>query len=61
MADITKCIYDNCPKKDCYRLTAVDSSWQSWSDFSEEIKSGKECSHYYKRGRNENGEIRNNN
>jgi hypothetical protein len=34
MADITKCANEHCPSKEqCYRYTAPDGVWQSFSFF----------------------------
>lgn len=47
MTDITKCLNDKCPKKECcYRWTASDGMRQSVSMFNPELK--EECQYFWK-------------
>ena len=48
MADITKCTNGGCPLASrCYRRTAPESRWQSWSSFSCRVTpQGPECDNF---------------
>lgn len=50
MADITKCVAKDCPLKDkCYRFTAKDGHWQSYSNYESDLNEDKtECKSFYK-------------
>jgi len=46
MADISKCKNNECKKQEtCYRFTAPESYWQSYSDFRPDENG--ECKHYW--------------
>lgn len=49
MADITKCSNDLCPiKETCYRHTAKDSDWQSYTLYQPVVSTlGTTCLYYY--------------
>ena len=49
MADITKCKGIDCPIRDkCYRFTAPDGRWQSYSNFAKYLNETKtECPYFY--------------
>ena len=45
MSDITKCSGKDCYlRMTCYRYTATEGMWQSWSDFDSDTKP---CKHYW--------------
>ena len=49
MTDITKCINVGCKKaSSCYRITATNDAWQSYSDFSKSpTGENGECEYYW--------------
>lgn len=52
MTDITKCANKKCKiKEQCYRYTAKDGYWQSYTEFSKGkvIKDKKECEEYLRK------------
>lgn len=52
MADITKCKGIGCPIRDkCYRFTAPEGRWQSYSNFVPSLNETKtECPYFYYNG-----------
>ena len=45
--DISKCPGNDCPyKEECYRYTVKADRFQSYSDFTQLLESGKMCEYY---------------
>jgi hypothetical protein len=45
--DISKCPGNDCPYKEkCYRYTVKADRFQSYSDFTQLLESGKRCEYY---------------